>query len=125
MSNYKKIYKKSKNKLLPLIKRIYKKYPNLIQTMANRHLMYNQELEYVQSQIQNGNTFVLDEGRLNDFLQSSPIFNFCCISNIQTYNEILNKLNATPVIICREYILQNVLESCFLSSLALAISLQP
>ena len=56
-------YKKSKNKLLPLIKRIYKKYPNLIQTMANRHLMYNQELEYVQSQVQKGNTFVLQPSK--------------------------------------------------------------
>ena len=36
----------------------------------------------------NCNTFVLDESRFNDFLQSVPIFNFYAISNTQTWNQI-------------------------------------
>ena len=41
----------------------------------------------------NGNTFVLDEGRLNDFLQSAPIFNLTYISNTHHWNVIDRKDN--------------------------------
>lgn len=40
-------YTKEKNKLMPLLKSVYKKYPELLKTMENRHKMYNSELNYV------------------------------------------------------------------------------
>lgn len=40
-------YRKYPNNLMPLIKRKYKQYPKLIETMANRHNMYNETLEYI------------------------------------------------------------------------------
>lgn len=40
-------YTKEKNKLMPLLKSVYRKYPELLKTMENRHKMYNSELNYV------------------------------------------------------------------------------
>lgn len=40
-------YRKDKNKLMPLLKLSYKKYPELLRTMENRHKMYNSQLEYI------------------------------------------------------------------------------
>lgn len=40
-------YRKEKTKTLPLIKRFYRKYPNLIKAIAERHIMYNEELDYI------------------------------------------------------------------------------
>lgn len=40
-------YTKEKNKLMPLLKSVYRKYPELLKTMENRHNMYNSELNYV------------------------------------------------------------------------------
>ena len=52
-------YQKKPNKMLPLIKMIYRKYPKIVETMANRHKMYNEELSYVVEQQKMGNTFVI------------------------------------------------------------------
>lgn len=52
-------YKKSENKLLPLMKLKLKKYPNLLKTMQNRHLAYNQTLEYIRKEEQKGAVLVL------------------------------------------------------------------
>ncbi len=41
-------YKKEKNPLLPLVKVKYKKFPNLIRAMANRHNVYNETLDYIE-----------------------------------------------------------------------------
>lgn len=40
-------YRKEQTKTLPLIKRCYRKYPNLIKAIAERHIMYNAELDYI------------------------------------------------------------------------------
>ena len=40
-------YRKSPNKLIPLAKIKYKKYPKLIETLANRHNNYNESLDYI------------------------------------------------------------------------------
>lgn len=40
-------YKKEKNKLMPLLKAKYRKYPEFVKTMGNRHKMYNGELQYI------------------------------------------------------------------------------
>lgn len=52
-------YRKKPNKLMPLIKLALKDKPNLIQTMANRHDMYNEELNYVEKCVKENNIFVL------------------------------------------------------------------
>ena len=52
-------YIKEKNKAMPIIKRSFKKFPKLIEAVANRHIMYNNEREYIFKSEQNGNTLVL------------------------------------------------------------------
>lgn len=52
-------YQKKKNETLALIKWKYRKYPNLVEAVANRHLMYNEMLEYIAAQEQNGRLLVI------------------------------------------------------------------
>lgn len=52
-------YVKTKNKMIPLISFIYRKYPNLIKAMTNRHTMYNETTEYIKEQEKNGNAYVI------------------------------------------------------------------
>ena len=52
-------YRKEKNRMLPLIRMKYRKYPNLIKALENRHLMYNAELELIAEQEKRGELFVI------------------------------------------------------------------
>lgn len=52
-------YEKSKNSMLPLIKRIYKKYPKFVEAVENRHVVYNQELRDLENLEKSGDVFVL------------------------------------------------------------------
>ena len=52
-------YIKNPESALPLIKRIYKKYPKLIDAVANRHVMYNDTLEYIKNEELKGNILVI------------------------------------------------------------------
>lgn len=52
-------YQKEPNKLMPLVRRVYKAYPRFVETMANRHLRYNETLAYIARQEQAGALFVL------------------------------------------------------------------
>ena len=52
-------YRKEKNRMLPLIRMKYRKYPNLIKALENRHLMYNAELELIAKQEKHGKLFVI------------------------------------------------------------------
>ena len=52
-------YQKKKNSLMPLIRFKYRKYPKLIETMANRHLVYNSTLAYIKEQEKQGKLFVI------------------------------------------------------------------
>lgn len=54
-----KTYKKSKNKMMPLIKIKYRKYPKFIETVKNRHIMYNAETALVSEKEHNGTLFVI------------------------------------------------------------------
>ncbi len=42
-----KEYVKGKNKLMPLIKMKYRKYPEMVARMADRHNAYNRDIEYI------------------------------------------------------------------------------
>lgn len=52
-------YTKSKNSLLPVIRAVYRKYPNLIDAIARRHEMYNETLEYLWAEEKRGDTMIL------------------------------------------------------------------
>ncbi len=54
-----KDYQKSKNRMMPLIKLKYAKYPKLVEAMANRHLMYNETLSYIEKKEKSGELFVI------------------------------------------------------------------
>ena len=52
-------YRKEKNRMLPPIRMKYRKCPNLIKALGNRHLMYNAELELIAKQEKRGELFVI------------------------------------------------------------------
>lgn len=52
-------YRKEKNRILPLIRMKYRKYPNLVKVLKNRHLMYNAELDLIAKQEESGELFVI------------------------------------------------------------------
>lgn len=52
-------YIKTKNRAIPLMKIKYRKYPKFIETVANRHINYNNTLAYIDEQVLIGNTLVI------------------------------------------------------------------
>ena len=52
-------YAKKKNPMMPLVKLKYRRYPKLIEAMANRHQMYNEELEYIRLKEKAGELLVI------------------------------------------------------------------
>lgn len=52
-------YRKNPNSLLPIIKLVYKKYPKLIEAIKNRHIIYNQQLEFLEEQEKLGNVIII------------------------------------------------------------------
>ncbi len=52
-------YRKEPNKVMPLIRKMYKKYPNLVKDIQNRHINYNHTLDYIRREEKNGDIFVI------------------------------------------------------------------
>lgn len=52
-------YRKGKNSLISLIKLKYKKYPKFVETMRNRHIMYNDTLDYIAKEEKEGRLLVI------------------------------------------------------------------
>ena len=52
-------YVKGPNKLMPLMRLIYRKYPKFIEAMQHRHEMYNAETRYIFEQEKAGNVLVI------------------------------------------------------------------
>lgn len=52
-------YKKNKQKFLPIVNKKYKKYPNLVKAIENRHLNYNKSLNLVNKLEKDGNVLVI------------------------------------------------------------------
>lgn len=50
---------KERNKLMPLMRIGLRKHPNMIKAMDERHLMYNNELEYVAQREREGRCLVI------------------------------------------------------------------
>lgn len=53
-------YRKAPNNLIRLIKRKYKKYPNLVDTINNRYEMYNKTLSSIYNLEKEGKVFVIE-----------------------------------------------------------------
>ncbi len=52
-------YVKSKNPLMPLVRLRMKKYPKMIEAMANRHIVYNECLKQLEKQEEEGNVLII------------------------------------------------------------------
>lgn len=52
-------YIKKKNNLLPLMKISLRKYPKLIEAMANRHIIYNKQIKYTEKAEKSGSAFII------------------------------------------------------------------
>jgi len=54
-----KTYRKDKNRAMPLIKWKYRAYPRFVEACKNRHLVYNETLDYIEQCEQQGKLFVI------------------------------------------------------------------
>ena len=52
-------YVKKKNNAMPLIKAVFRKYPEFVKAIGNRHNMYNETLEYIKEREESGSIFVI------------------------------------------------------------------
>ena len=52
-------YRKKPNRLMPLIRRVFRDYPNMIQAMETRHLMYNRQTEEIAEKEKKGEILVI------------------------------------------------------------------
>ena len=58
-------YQKEHNRLMPLMRLSLRSYPKMIEAMERRHVMYNQQLEYVAKAEQDGRCLVIrPEGKI-------------------------------------------------------------
>ena len=60
--------------MLPVIKRVYRRHPNLVDAIARRHEMYNETLEYLWQEEKRGTTLILcpDEKLPIDRIEHDP-----------------------------------------------------
>lgn len=52
-------YIKKKNSLLPVFRIVMRKYPKLIEAMANRHIVYNEQVKKVEEDERSGKVFII------------------------------------------------------------------
>ena len=52
-------YRKESNKMMPIIKMWYRKYPEFVKKCATRHLRYNETLSYIDAEEKAGRVFVI------------------------------------------------------------------
>lgn len=52
-------YVKQPNTTMPLVRQVYRNYPNLIRAMERRHTVYNRQTAYVREAEQSGRAFVI------------------------------------------------------------------
>lgn len=52
-------YRKKKNKMTPICRLMYQKYPNFVHTFATRHLGYNRNIDYIRKQERMKKAFVI------------------------------------------------------------------
>lgn len=54
-----KTYRKEKNRLLPVIRPMYRKYPEFVKAAADRHMVYNETIDFIQKEGRLGTTFII------------------------------------------------------------------
>lgn len=52
-------YQKKPNKMMPVIRRKYRAYPQFVEAVKNRHVVYNETLKLIQEEEEKGNCFVI------------------------------------------------------------------
>lgn len=52
-------YRRKPSSMLSLIKMKYRKYPKVYELMRDRHIIYNDTLDFIQEQVKAGNTFLI------------------------------------------------------------------
>ncbi len=52
-------FMKKPNRLMPLLKLVYRRYPNFLKSLATRHIRYNDTLSYIEQQEKAGKAFVI------------------------------------------------------------------
>lgn len=52
-------YEKHPSRFMPIIRMSLRRYPKLVEAMSMRHLMYNEELAYVEQEVRRGNTLAI------------------------------------------------------------------
>lgn len=52
-------FAKKANKFVPIFKLVYKQYPEFIKALANRHILYNEQLKYIKAAEERGAAFVI------------------------------------------------------------------
>lgn len=52
-------YRKKPYGFMPVFRRVLKKYPKLIKALADRHIMYNEEMDYIDECERSGKAFVI------------------------------------------------------------------
>lgn len=52
-------YKKEKNKLLPIMKRVLGKYPEFLKAASDRHNVYNEEIAFIEAEEKKGSALVI------------------------------------------------------------------
>lgn len=52
-------YRKHRNKFLPVIKAVFRKYPEFIKAISQRHIMYNETIDYIRGLEKSGKVLVI------------------------------------------------------------------
>lgn len=67
-------YVKQPNKLIPVIKHKYRKYPDFVAAVSNRHQVYNETIQYMNEEEKKGNCFVIRPSKFIDVsrLEKNP-----------------------------------------------------
>lgn len=91
-----KDYRKEKNKLIPIVKMKYGKYPKLVESMTNRYKVYNDTLEFIEEEKEKNKVFIIQPkikveiGRLEkDKEKLKALYNQGYNDAKEYYNELL------------------------------------
>ena len=56
-------YKKKKEKILPIARKVYKNYPEFIKKLEDRQIDYNEQISYIRNQVKQGKILVIEPSR--------------------------------------------------------------
>lgn len=59
-------YRRQPSSMTSLIKLRYRKYPEVYKLMKNRHIVYNETLDFIEEQVKSGNTFLIQPKKKSD-----------------------------------------------------------